>query len=85
LATPTVVANVRHLTRCRHHYAGTLQKVIKKCGMSTTEVRKIKAGSHDALGDGILGLLSGASLMITKNITQSLDIARILSRMIADL
>jgi len=48
--------------------------VIKKSGMSMDQVRRIKAGNDDALGDGILGLLPGAPLMITKNLNQDLGI-----------
>ena len=62
-----------------------IAKVIKKCGMSTTEARRIKAGSNNALGDGILGLLPSAPLMITKNTNQSLGITLLLSRTITHL
>ena len=48
--------------------------VVNKSGMSMTEVRQIKAGNNDALGDSILGLLPGAPLMITKNKNQPLGI-----------
>ena len=62
-----------------------IAKVIQKCGMSTTEARRIKAGSNNALGDGILGLLPSAPLMITKNTNQSLGITLLLSRTIIHL
>jgi hypothetical protein len=42
--------------------------------MSTTEVRQIKAGNEGALGDGVLGLLPGVALMITKNKNQPVGI-----------
>jgi len=54
--------------------------VVNKSGMSMTEVRQIKAGNNDALGDGILGLLPGAPLMITKNKNQPLGIHPISQR-----
>ena len=49
--------------------------IVEKSGMSISEIRQVKSGNHDALGDGILGLLPGAPLMINKNINQSLGIS----------
>lgn len=49
-------------------------KVINKVGMLMTEVRQIKAGINDALGDGIFRLLPGASLIITQDINQNVGI-----------
>ena len=62
------------------HKTGTpithcIATVVKKCGMSMDQVRRIKVGDDDnTLGDGILGLLPGAPLMITKNLNQELGI-----------
>src|SRR5437762_12105103 len=58
-----------HKLHCMAHTTGTpitycLADIINKTGMSMTEVRQIKAGNKDALGDGILGLLPGSPLMI---------------------
>jgi len=49
--------------------------VTERSGMSMSEIQQVKSGNNDALGDGILGLLPAAPLMINKNINQSLGIS----------
>jgi len=44
--------------------------MVNESGMSTTEVRQIKAGDEGALGDGVLGLLPGVPPTIAKNKNQ---------------
>ena len=47
--------------------------VMKRNEMSIFEIKKIKSENNDAIDNEILDLLSEASLMINKNINQSLD------------
>jgi len=48
--------------------------MVNKSGMLTTEAKQIKAGDKGTLGNGVLGLLPGVPLMITKNKNQPFGI-----------
>ena len=62
--------------RCPHGLLGqsSLRPISIRLSGPMWSVRQIKAGNKGALGNGVLGLLPGVPLMITKNKNQPVGI-----------
>ena len=59
-----------------------MARIIKKRGMSTELVYKLRMGNKNVQGDAVLALIPGAPLQLTKNISVPLGNSRRLSRLI---